>query len=281
MSKVKELRQELKFSEELRGVLGAMKQVAASDLRRWERRRPVLADLIERFQQCFALLEGYRLPSRLLHPAGEKTGILLVTSELGFVGALNTQVVRTALGQEGTILVIGEQGRRILAEERGSPPAEAVFSGIGNPSNLQEQLASPRELLLRQYFAGELGRILVVFPSFVSIARQRILTRQLLPVPKSSGPVPRLRDLVMEGPLEQVEEAIAQRWLDVCLVDIAWNAKLSELAARALHLEGALEELSSQHRQLKGVYFRALHEGMDQVIRECMASRRIAEGIAR
>jgi len=82
------------------------------------------------------------------------------------------------------------------------------------------------------------------------------------------------------GRLEQVERALALGWLGACLVDIAWSAKLSELAARTLHLEGALEELASQHRQLRGFYFRALHEEMDQVIRECMASRRIAEVIA-
>ena len=77
----------------------------------------------------------------------------------------------------------------------------------------------------------------------------------------------------MESPLGRIEQKAASWWIWGLLRRAAWHAKLSELAARTTHLEGASDELTKQKGELNLQYFRAIHEEMDQSIREVHASR--------
>jgi F0F1-type ATP synthase gamma subunit len=66
-------------------------------------------------------------------------------------------------------------------------------------------------------------------------------------------------------------EYLIKLWLSRKIHDVLWQSKLSELAARAMHLEGSFQELGQQKRKLTLQYFRRLHEVTDTSIRESYA----------
>lgn len=273
------LREEANFTQELRWVLEAMKQVAASELKRLERQPTTHEALVIELRGCFRLLASARVPSVLVAPTSPTTAAICFTSDAGFIGDLNVRVVRegAAAAGPGPLFVIGEQGRRVLMEQRKSAtPYPRV-------TNLQaiEELRPLWESLAPRYLEGAIGRVRLVYPKYLSRARQEVVVEPLLPY---EGPVTDmvsrspLRKFLLETPLAATERALAGWWIRAALARAAWHARLSELAARTNHLEGAVDELARQSQVLTLQYFHVFHEEMDKAIREVYASQQQVGG---
>ncbi|MCX5713321.1 MAG: hypothetical protein NT033_00590, partial [Candidatus Omnitrophica bacterium] len=76
----------------------------------------------------------------------------------------------------------------------------------------------------------------------------------------------------VESSFDDIAEYLASLWLEHLLYDIFEESKLSEFAARAVHLEGSYQELEHMNLDLKFKYFRARHELIDKNMRETFAS---------
>jgi len=276
MSTTAILKGELHFSEELYWVLDVMKRVAASELKRLEKRRSSFGLLAaHEIQGCLGLLQSLPTQSVLFRSTSTIPGVLVVTSNTGFVGDLNIRVVRAGLGAchptVETLFVMGDQGRRILQEQE---THHTAYPGIENVLDLKS-LSWVLEEIVQRYLKGNFSKLLIVYPKYHSVGRQEVVTQQMLPVAHPGKALPQsARELVLESPLAEIEHALANRWVGAIFHEAAWNSKLSELAGRTIHLEGASEELTKQNRELTLQYFRAHHEEMDQGVREVYASLR-------
>ncbi len=283
MAGMVKLKEEVRFSEELRWVLEVLKQVSASELKRLEKARLSSEDLIQEMRGCFGLLHWFQIDTVLTRPRPGKEGILLWTSDAGFVGDLNVRVARRGLerlreqGEAVELLTVGQQAQRILMEHGaqstplGAPAGPADHKGI----------AAIRQELVRRRLSGGMSRLQVVYPRYDSMVKQEITVRQIFPaeaahpedVPVQGTERPARRELLLEAPLPEIEGMLAGWWVEAFLTEAAWNAKLSELATRTLRMEGALDDLASQRQEQVLQVFRVMHEEMDQQIREIYASR--------
>lgn len=269
------LKEDLRFLQELQWVLEVMKRVAASQLKHLERMRPAHTNFKKDFKTLLELFAEARVPSVLWDPVSKAAGILCITSNTGFVGDLNVRVAREALGvqPEGadSIFVIGDQGCRILDEQARRYTA---FPGVDDTMSLKEVTGLSHKIGAG-YLKEEFGSLTLVYPRYVSLTQQEIVVEQVLPVAReeavSAGGV--IRELVMESPVREIERQTVSWWIWGLITQAVWQAKLSELAARTTHLEGACDELNKQNGELNLQYFRSVHEEMDQSIREVYASR--------
>jgi len=227
-----------------------------------------------------ALLENFlRLipPDGCRHPffqePSKPMGIVIITSNEGFLGGLNAMVIQKALSARGNqaaeLIVIGERGKIYLKDlnERFS-----AFPGVGEHINARE-VEGLRDYIVEQYLYRKFGTVQVFYPRCFSFTHWELDSFQLLPCSRawlkvvSSDPA----EPYLEPSAYSIVEYLIRLWLGRKLHEVFWQSRLSELAARANHLEASLQGLGEQKKKLTLQYFRSKHEITDTSIRESFA----------
>lgn len=271
------LKQDLEFNGSLRGIIDVFKVAAAVQLRQLQG-RTVLYEPFEKalFDSLrFLEVQASRHPF-MVHRADLPSCIVVITSDEGFAGDLNTALVTTALhsrqaARHDELVVLGDRGASRL-EELNQP--FVYFPGIGEEIT-QERVTTLRRYFLQEYLRGTCGRLLVVYAKYVSLAVQQVEEELLLPCRALFGAAPSAQAprAFIEPSVERVMEALVTLWLEFALAKIFLSSKLSELSARVMHLEGSDQELSRISQQLGLQYVKHLHALADKSIREISTSR--------
>lgn len=296
---------ELKTTSELIELMEVLKQVAASQFRSLDETRrearwtaiqppeggqtkpgespatPYRRTRRESFSSVGMLEPFFRLipPAKCVHPLLEESrgrlGLLIVTSDEGFLGGLNAWVLQHALSlpgaEDSVITVLGAKGKLSLSSA--SRPC-AAFPGVGRKLD-RGRIEQIRDHLLDLYQRGRVARVLACFPEFHSISQQEITSVQVLPYlrPKTREGVAASRfvDTIIEPSAKAIIEYLVKLWLGRKLHEIFWQSRLSELAARLAHLETTVQNLKDGKKKLFRCYFRSKHEAVDASIRESFA----------
>lgn len=227
-----------------------------------------------------ALLEQFlRLipPDQCRHPfLGEPAkplGILVITSDEGFLGGLNAAVIQKALSargdQEAELMVVGEKGKHYLKDLN---EQFTSFPGVGEHLNAQE-VGRLRDYIVEQYLLRKLGAVQVFYPQCFSFTHQELDSFQLLPCKQSWLEVKSSdhAEAILEPSASSIIEYLINLWLGRKLHEVFWQSRLAELAVRATHLEASLQGLGEQKKKLTLEYFRSKHEVTDTGIRESYA----------
>lgn len=248
MPSERELRRRLRSIRNIRQVTQAMQTVAASRMRRAqtavtasrpyeESLRTVLNDLGPYADPEFEPLLARRPVKRVL--------LVLVTSDRGLVGAMNTNLLRATLRFVQTKpavswLGVGRKGiaaiRRIRAE------SVAEFSNLGDrPSSTDTSVIS--RVLRDEFTSGNVDEVHLAFTRFVNTLRQVPTIRRILPL------VPEEEDLDELPPLQYIFEpdprtvlsAILPRLIDVTVYQAVLESIASEQSARMVAMRNATD----------------------------------------
>jgi len=284
MFQLTKLRQELRFNTEIGGIVNVLKGVASSEFYRLQKARKRLdefGDYLKDFLQMVDI-RGVRHP--LLEVSPLPQAIVLITSDAGFLGKLNVSVVNSALEQcsgNEELLIVGKQGVRLI-EEAGK--GFTSLSGISDEVDYgeAERLAA---LIFRKFLDRKIGKAVIVYPHFLSFAVWKVQVYQLLPCgflfreESKESESQRVREsewedrVIVEPSKTSIIEYLARIWINYMLYGIFWESKLSEWAARVMHLEGSSHGIKELDKKLRFQYFRILHEISDKNIREVFSSR--------
>lgn len=282
------LKKEVRATSDLMQLVDVLKRVAAAQfyaLQEKQRRsaskdgRPISDQVPEVSRAIFD--EFFRLipPQQCRHPFVETPapplGLVMVTSDEGFLGGLNVAVIQKALsargGQQAELIVLGERGRMYFKDLK---EPFTHFPGVGEYINPQE-VERLRDYIVEQYLRQKFRRVLVFYPRPVSFTHQEIDSFQLLPYTRPSqspGLSPADPTLTfLEPSAYSIIDYLVKLWLRRKILEVFWQSKLAELAARAMHLEASVMELAQQKKKLTLQYFRKMHEVTDTNIRECYA----------
>lgn len=273
-----QLKQNLEFNDSLRGIIDVFKVAASMQLRQFQN-ATVLHEPFE--QAVFRALrdldvQGLRHPF-LVHRANLPSCVVVITSDEGFAGELNGLLIDAAMNSRNLerhdeLVVLGERGAARL-EELNQP--FLAFPGIGEEVK-RDHVAKLRRSLVRDYLKGKYGRVLMVYAKYVSVTSQQIEEELLLPCRSLFGAEPgdRQRRGFVEPSAERVMEALVKLWLDFALGKIFVSSKLSEVAARVMHLDGSDQELMRTNQQMGLQVVKHMHALQDKSIREISTSRK-------
>ncbi len=284
MFQLTKLRNELEFNKEMGGIVNVLKGVASSEFYRLQKARKNLEELGDCLKDFFQMVKIAEVRHLFLQDSTRPPALLLITSDAGFLGKLNISIVNTALeeysGKE-ELIVVGRQGARYI-EETGK--SYTAFPGVSDEVEYKEA-ERLTDYIIKGFLDKKFGRIVVVYPNFISFAVWQVQTYQLLPsrflfwdetkasesqnvkLPKHEGRI------IVEPRKTEVIEYLVRVWINYILCGIFWESKLSEWAARVIHLERSSTELKRLDKKLHSQYFRLLHEISDKNIREISASR--------
>ena len=277
MLTLKKLKTDMQFNRELTGLVDVLKGIASAQFRHLQAKR----EYFVRFNRClenfYAVLDlrpagGH--PFLASEPFLPTSGIVMITSDEGFLGELNTQVINIGLNlrrEKDTLIILGERGAHTL-EELGE--SFLYFPGI--PEDIRyEQAKDLRDYLIQGYLNQKFGKITMVYPKFITFAIQEVKAEQLLPYPREaeSAGVEFQPQTLIEPSAVRIVDYLIRLWMAQKIYDLFWESKLSEWAARVIHLEESSQVLAELNKKLQFSYFRLLHQISDNNIREIFASR--------
>lgn len=299
MALLSQLRRELRFNAEFLQLIQTLKNIAASQYHMMEREKERFAQFMEEFAGFFRVVDMVGVDNPLVRGGTDVLGIVLVTSDSGFMGGLNAGVIGAGFEAQGALpddrvrlVAIGEKGAAKLSE-RGR--TFHYFPGISQETRY-EQALEIRDYLVKEVTERRMGRVTLVYPRPISFTQQTIETISLLPcgdlfdraaVPAVS-PAPAagkglLADalkVVVESTFEDMVGYLSAVWVASKLYEVFEDSKLAEFAARAMHLEESAQKLEKDHKRLKHQCFRAAHEMVDKSMRESFSSRKKKKKVA-
>lgn len=282
------LKKEVEFNSELKQVVDALKGIA---MNRYLMLQKKLV-LFERFPELAGeLLEGISIGD-IDHPYirsnNKRVAVLMVTSDGGFVGNMNAQVIQAGLmvgGDDAIFAVVGDRGASVFADQK---KQFHRFPGIDDKK--RAELASQvREKMLSFIANGECGKFVVVYPKPLSMAVQKATVEAMIPCDSwLAGQVKadkKTPETIWESEPRDILSYVATFWVEHRLDEIFSIARVAELGARVMNLEGSFQEVIRQGKKIKLQYHRARHEVIDRSMREVFSSQllfnRLAEEEAR
>jgi len=280
MRPLSELKQDFEVSRSLRDIIDVLKTAAMIQFRSFQLREKLNENFIKELESCFGILAAKNIKHPYLFDRKSLPSVIVVlTSDEGFLGEMNTLLVNMSVDKRTSkndkMVIFGERGARYLEDMN---MGFVFFPGITDEVKYGEA-EKIRDYLLSEY-KKRFGRIIIVYPRFISLTVQRITVWQILPFQKPIGVHDQhllsqllIKELAIEPSQDKVAEVIVELWAGFKIMDILCSAKMSEFAARIMHLEGSTQELNALKQKLSFEYFRQVHNLRDKVIREISASK--------
>ncbi|MFH0918335.1 MAG: FoF1 ATP synthase subunit gamma [Candidatus Omnitrophota bacterium] len=275
------IKKDMDFNRGLSSLIEVLKNIAVSQYRSLEHKFGGFDKFMRAVESYFEFIDFSQVRHPFLTPTNTQQVIVVVTSDSGLLGGLNMQVVSRALAElannPGQLVVIGERGK-MYARESGLP--YVAFPGVNDEERLA-QAFQLRDYLFKNALGGKFGLLKVVYPHPVSFTVQRVESVTFFPflpdfltVQKQNSDKAKVAEnVIFESKLGDIVEYLVYLWMGQKLYDIFGLSRLSEFAARYVHLEDSLRRLKEMDAKLKLQYFRIRHEIIDQSMRELFSAR--------
>jgi len=261
----KEIRTKIKSVENTRKITKAMEMVAASKMRKAQERMLKARPYGEKIRRVAAhlshALSEYKHPFLEKRDQIKKVGIILVTSDKGLCGGLNTNVLRQLVnkmreldGQKVNVQVtaIGSKGFAFLQRNGAEISSQAI--GLGDNPHI-DSLIGPVKVQIDAYNAGEIDELHIAYTRFVNTMRQEPVVEQLLPLPGDTvGSESSRWDYVYEPDAKSVIDDLLVRYLEALVYQSVAENIASEQSARMVAMKAASDNAKNVIEELKLVY---------------------------
>jgi len=247
----REIRRRVRSVRNIQQVTKAQQTISASKMRRAQEAVLASRPFEQRLREVLSELAPYAEPdaSPLLQRREVKRAlIVLVTSDRGFVGAMNTNTVRAAVRHSQTLpatswLAVGRKGAAQLRRFRLSTIAE--FTALGDKPTTADTTPIGN-VAIDEFLQGRVDEVYLAFTAFVNTLRQVPTIRRILPL------VPEDEDLDARAPLQYIFEpdaatvlgAILPRLIEVAIYQAVLDNLASEHSARLIAMRNATDAAS-------------------------------------
>ncbi len=269
MAGSKEIRNKIKSVQNTRKITKAMEMVAASKMRKAQERmrhaRPY-GDKIRTIASHLAHANTeYRHPFLVKREGAKKVGLIVVTSDKGLCGGLNTNALRLALnklkewqgeGLEAQVTAIGNKGFGFM--QRMNANIVSHLTGIGDTPRM-DKLIGPVKVQIDAFAEGKIASLYIVYTRFINTMKQEPVIEQLLPLPAD-----RLRteeraarpnwDYLYEPEAKVVLDQLLTRYVEQIIYQSVAENIASEQSARMVAMKAASDNASSVIDDLTLVY---------------------------
>jgi F-type H+-transporting ATPase subunit gamma len=283
MAAGKEIRTKIKSVENTRKITKAMEMVAASKMRKAQERmkhaRPY-AEKIARVAAHFSQAHPeYRHPFVVTRDQLKRVGLIVVTTDKGLCGALNTNALRLAIGKMkewdaqkvGTdVTVIGNKGLGLM--QRAGASVVSQIAGLGDTPHL-ERLIGPVQVLLEAYKEGRIDALYLIYSHFINTMKQESAFAQLLPLTSEQAmeKTHQYWDYIYEPEAHGVVDGLMVRYIEALIYRAVAENMACEQSARMVAMKAASDNAKSVIEELKLVYNKTRQAAITQELSEIVA----------
>lgn len=283
MAAGKEIRGKIKSVENTKKITKAMEMVAASKMRKAQERMRSARPYAEKVRQIAGNLS--KANPEYTHPFMEandaKTaGFVVVTTDKGLCGGLNTNVLRAATtefkalqgaGEGIEVVAIGNKGLGFM-NRVGAKVVSSVV-GLGDTPHL-EKLIGPVKVLLDAYTEGRVKSVHLVYTRFINTMKQEAVVQQLLPLTAENlqdGAGGRDWDYLYEPDAATVIDELLLRYVEAQVYQAVAENMASEQSARMVAMKAATDNAGNVISELKLVYNKTRQAGITKELSEIVA----------
>jgi F-type H+-transporting ATPase subunit gamma len=287
MAAGKEIRGKIKSVENTKKITKAMEMVAASKMRkaqdRMKRARPY-ADKVRNIAAHLAQANPeFTHPLAIAHEDAKAVGFIVVTTDKGLCGGLNTNVLRSVTarirelhgqGVEAQAVAIGNKGLGFLSRIGAKVLANAVHLG---DSPHMEKLIGPVKVLLDAYADGQLKAVYLCYTRFINTMKQEPLVEQLLPLSTERMQQTEEEkkayawDYIYEPDAQSVIEFLMVRYVEALVYQAVSENMASEQSARMVAMKAATDNAGNVIGELKLVYNKTRQAAITKELSEIVA----------
>ena len=280
MAGSKEIRTKIKSVENTRKITRAMEMVAASKMRKAQERMRAARPYAEKIRQVAAHLSRanpeYKHPFLVKREAIKNVGVIVVTSDKGLCGGLNTNILRLVVGrmkewegkgQEIKVCAIGNKGFGFMTRIGASVKSHLI--GLGDTPHI-EKLIGAVKVMLDSYIAGEIDAIYISYNGFVNTMKQEPTIEQLLPLTGESMDTTNgaAWDYIYEPDAKAVVDDLLVRYIESLVYNAVTENQASEQSARMVAMKAASDNAKSVIGELKLIYNKARQAAITKEISE-------------
>ncbi|MEX3898868.1 F0F1 ATP synthase subunit gamma [Paraburkholderia sp. BR10954] len=272
MAGMKEIRGKIKSVQNTRKITKAMEMVAASKMRRAQERMRAARPYADKVRDIAAHMSRanpeYRHPFMVSNEGAKAAGIILVTTDKGLCGGMNTNVLRASLqrfkeleGQGKTIeaTAIGSKGLGFLNRLQAKVVSNVVQ--LGDTPHL-EKLIGAVKVQLDLFSEGKISAVYLAYTRFVNTMKQEPVIEQLLPLSadqfertEEDGTTPSTQwDYIYEPDAQAVVDELLVRYVEALVYQAVAENMASEQSARMVAMKAASDNAKTVISDLQLVY---------------------------
>ena len=274
MAGSKEIRNKIKSVQNTRKITKAMEMVAASKMKKAQDRMRATRPYVEKaFNIAMHISKAnteYRHPFLVVREPVKRVGAIVVTTDKGLCGGLNTNVLRVvvqqhkewrAKGVDIDYVAIGSKGLGFLQRMGANIVSSAAH--LGDRPHL-EKLVGPMKVLLDEYLDGKIEEIHIYYTNFVNTMRQDPRHGRIVPIPEeyrtATGEVRKVEvsagtwDYIYEPDARELLDGMMRRYMEAIVFQMVNENMASEQSARMVAMKAASDNAGKIITELQLIY---------------------------
>ena len=278
MPGTKEIRTKIASVKSTQKITKAMEMVAASKMRRAQDRMRLSRPYAEKIRVVIGHLNkanpDYKHPF-LVEREPKSVGIIVVSSDRGLCGALNTNVFKSTLllmrewqgkGAKVNLCLLGSKG--VAFFRRLGTPIVASVTGLGDKPHVRQLLGSVK-VMLDAYRDGSIDRLFIVNAEFVNTMTQKPTVTQLLPAQTiDDGELQDMWDYIYEPNAADILDGVLMRYIESQVYRAAVESVACEMAARMVAMKAASDNAGNLIGDLQLIYNKARQAAITKELAE-------------
>ena len=280
----KEIRSQIKSVENTKKITKAMEMVAASKMRKAQERMLAARPYSEKVRNIAAHLgeanPEYTHPFMQVNGDAKKAGVIVVTTDKGLCGGLNTNVLRVVINKVRDLqgagvaveaVAIGNKGLGFL--NRSGVIVVAQVTGLGDQPHL-DKLIGPVKSLLDQYAEGKLNAVYLCYTKFINTMKQESVVEQLLPLSNEQMQANKTGaswEYIYEPDAQTVIDDLLVRYVESLVYQAVAENMASEQSARMVAMKAATDNAGNVINELKLVYNKTRQAAITTELSEIVA----------
>jgi F-type H+-transporting ATPase subunit gamma len=294
MAAGKEIRGKIKSVENTKKITKAMEMVAASKMRKAQDRMRAARPYAEKIRNLAANLSQatpeYQHPFMVKHDGVKTAGFIVITTDKGLCGGLNTNVLRAltlklkeleGAGHKAEAVAIGNKGFGFL--NRIGAKVVSHVTQLGDKPHL-DKLIGPVKVLLDAYAEGKLSAVHICYTRFINTMKQEPVVQQLLPLSADTLVAEAAKsqassqansehgwDYLYEPDAPSVINELLVRYTEALVYQAVAENMASEQSARMVAMKSATDNAGSVIGELKLVYNKTRQAAITKELSEIVA----------
>jgi F-type H+-transporting ATPase subunit gamma len=294
MAGSREIRNKIKSVQNTRKITKAMEMVAASKMRKAQDRMRHARPFGDKLRNIAAHLANanpeYRHPFLVKRDSIKAAGLILITTDKGLCGGLNTNVLRAvttkmkevqAAGGSISAVAIGNKGFGFLNRIGATVVSHATQ--LGDAPQL-DKLIGPVKVMLDAFVEGRLDAVYLCYTKFINTMKQEPLVEPLLPLAaarleQSAAEKTQYGwDYIYEPDAPTVIDDLLTRYIEALVYQAVAENMASEQSARMVAMKAATDNAGTLIGELKLIYNKTRQAAITKELSEIVSGAAAISG---
>ncbi|MBL0150261.1 MAG: F0F1 ATP synthase subunit gamma [Ideonella sp.] len=290
----KEIRGKIKSFENTKKITKAMEMVSASKMRKAQERMRAARPYADKIRNITANLSQanpeYKSPYMRSASNAKSVGYIVVSTDKGLCGGLNTNVLRAVTNKMRDLQVAGSSAQAVAIGNKGFGFLNRIgvkmvshVTQLGDKPHL-DKLIGPVKVMLDAFVEGKVDAVYLCYTKFINTMRQEPMVEQLLPLSSSRLEQTAAEkaqygwDYIYEPDAPTVIEDLLTRYIEALVYQAVAENMASEQSARMVAMKAATDNAGTLINDLKLVYNKTRQAAITKELSEIVSGAAAISG---